>query len=362
MISGWVETIIKNRVGRHLLFWISWITGFTFIKGFGQPLEIYLGWLAYYIITLPIFVAHTYLVAYFLVPHLLNKRLWPLFGISFLLLFYAFSVLELLVSHELIYPWTSIGSEGVNNYLAPAYVIRSGLGNLYIVLVFLAVRTIRSWYIADQRQKELQQEELQRQMKDAFNRVQPAMLLYAVDHLETMISQSSPRVTEAIAGTSELLSDVMIYHEQPNKIFSMEIGLVQKLISLVTLFKGARPDIEIITSGDPEQIRLPPMVLFSMMDLIFRKFDGESIWPEIHLEVSGFAHMISLQMLHGLTRRGSELHHQCLEAMQQLRSCFGQEVEVTGEIHEYGLSIIIRNREQPAVSGVHRLQKAVDAP
>ncbi|MGW8315570.1 MAG: hypothetical protein ACWGNV_08220 [Bacteroidales bacterium] len=362
MYARWVESVINNRLGRHLLFWICWVAGFTFIKSFGQSLGTYLGWLSYYIITLPIFIAHTYLVAYVLVPYLLNKRLFPLFVISFLLFFYGFSVLELVVSRDLIYPLTSIGTDTVEDYLAPAHVIRSGLGNLYIVLVFLAARTIRNWYIADSRQKELLQDELQLQMKDATNRVQPAMLLYAVDHLASMTSRSSSDVTEAIARTSELLSEVMIYHEQSNKIFSMEIGLVHKLISLVTLFRDEKPDIEIITSGDPEQVRLPPMILFSIMDLIFRKFDGISHLPDIHLEVSGFAHMITMQLLHGHQRRSSETDHQCLELVGQLKSCFPNEVEVSHETHEYGFSVIIRNRELQAVNGVPRLQKAVDTP
>lgn len=360
MKAGWIESAVSNRLARHLLFWLFWVTGFTFIKSFGQSVGTYAGWLSYYILTLPIFISHTYLVAYILVPYLLNKRLFPLFVVLFLSLFYGFSVLELIVSHELIYPRTSIGSEMVQDYLVPANVIRSGLGNLYIVLVFLAARTVRRWYIADRRQKELLKEELQLQMKDAISRVQPGMLLYAVDHLDDMITHSSPKVTEAIALTSELLSDVMVYHEQSIKIYSMEIVLVQKMISLVTIFKGEKPDVEIITAGDPEQVRLPPMILFSMMDLILRKFDEEARLPEIHLEVSGFAHMITMQLLLSQTRKNSDSYQKCHEAIHQLKACIPYEVEVFHETHEYGFSVLLRNREKQKANGVHSLMKAVD--
>ncbi len=83
----------------------------------------------------PNLIAHTYLVAYLLVPYFLNKRLFPLFIVLFLLLFYGFSVLELILSNEFIYRWYQTGTELSDNYLAPANVIMSGLGNLYIVLV-----------------------------------------------------------------------------------------------------------------------------------------------------------------------------------------------------------------------------------
>ena len=349
-----------KRHWRHLLFWMCWIFGFTFIKSFGQPFPIYLDWLAYYLVTLPIFAAHTYLVAYLLIPLLANKRLIPLFILLFLGFFYGFSMLELLVSNEWIYHWTDIDQEVISAYLEPSNVIRSGVGNLYIVLVFLAARTIRHWYLADRQQKELAREELQSQMKEAVSRVQPAMLLFAVDRLDLMVNRSSPDVTAAIAKTSELLSDVMIYHEQRSKLFSMEVGLVNKLISLVSLFRGEAPDIEIMVSGDPDQIQMPPMILFSVMDLIFRKFQSEPRLPEIHVEISGFAQMINLQMLHSQQKRNSETMEKCLDALKQLRSCFLHEVEITHETHEYGCSLMIRNNVQHrTVKGVHPLHRAV---
>ena len=115
----------QNRTLRHLLFWLIWVTGFTFIKSFGESFEVYLGWFSYYLITLPIFIAHTYLVAYLLVPIFLNKRLFPGFIALFLILFYGFSVLELILSNEFIYKWFQTGVEPTENYLDPVNVIRS---------------------------------------------------------------------------------------------------------------------------------------------------------------------------------------------------------------------------------------------
>ena len=87
MSSDLLSKLDQRRGLRHLLFWFVWVVGFTFIKSFGESMDIYLGWFSYYLITLPIFVAHTYLVAYVLVPLFLNKRLFPLFILSFIVLF-----------------------------------------------------------------------------------------------------------------------------------------------------------------------------------------------------------------------------------------------------------------------------------
>jgi len=345
MRSDLLSKLDQRRGLRHLLFWLTWVVGFTFIKSFGESMDIYLGWFSYYLITLPIFVAHTYLVAYVLVPLFLNKRLFPIFILSFILLFYGFSVLELIVSNEFIYKWYQTGTEIVDDYLAPGNVVMSGLGNLYIVLVFLAARTIREWYHADTRSKELQHVELQQQMENAITKVQPHMLLYAIDHIDRMVDTSSPDVTKAIALTSGLLNDVMVYHDEKNKLFSGEIELVRKLVELVSLISDKKPDVEFFVSGDPGQIKMPPMILFTLVDLIFRKFGEGSSPPELNIEASGYSNMITVQVLSSGTRKQEETMQDCLQAMHQIEVFYKGRVSMKYESHSYGCSVIVANNK-----------------
>ena len=150
-----IDHLFAEEDWRHIFFWLCWVLGFTFIKSFGQAYEIYFGWFSYYVLTLPIFVLHTYLVAYVLIPRFFNRKQWPVFALLFVLFFYGFSVLELILSNEFIFVWYPTGSLVTDDYLESGNVIRSGLGNLYIVLVFLAAKTVRNWYMADKQQKEL---------------------------------------------------------------------------------------------------------------------------------------------------------------------------------------------------------------
>ena len=94
MIGERLSSLEQNRTLRHILFWVCWVVGFTFIKSFGRPFEIYLGWFSYYLLTLPIFVSHTYLVAYVLIPGFFNKKYYLIFTGLFLALFYGFSVVR----------------------------------------------------------------------------------------------------------------------------------------------------------------------------------------------------------------------------------------------------------------------------
>jgi len=325
-------------------------------------MEVYLGWFSYYLITLPIFVAHTYLVAYVLVPYFLNKRLFPIFISLFLLLFYGFSVAELLLSNEFIFQWYQTGTEIRADYLNPANIIMSGLGNLYIVLVFLAARTIREWYDADTRSKKLQHFELQQQMEDAITRVQPHMLLYAIDQIDRMVAESSADITRAIALTSELLNEVMIYHEEKHKLFSGEIALVRKLVALVTLLRESKPDVEFFVSGDPGHIKLPPMILFTLVDMIFRKFEEEADLPELHIEASGYSDMITVQVLSKGTRKHEDSLVDCLNIMNQIESYYAGQVSMSIDSHSYGCSVIIRNKDSDPENTTHPHSTVVSTP
>lgn len=346
--------LFSDRRGRHIFFWVCWVIGFTFIKSFGQPYQIYFGWFSYYIVTLPIFILHTYLVAYLLIPRFLNKKMWPIFVILFIIFFYGFSVAELILSNEFIFVWYSTGSEPMDQYLVTGNVIRSGLGNLYIVLVFLATRTVRNWYLADMEQKELMQAELKEQMENTITKFQPMMLLYAIDKIDEMVENSSPDVTRAIALTSELLSELMMYHDEKNQWFSREIELVKKLLVLVGLLKGKEPEVDFFISGDPGKIKLPPMILFSLVEMIFRKFENEKIVPELSIEASGFSNMITIQLMHSGKGDWGDRLEDCIQTLIQLQNFYSGKVLITHSSHSYGCSLMIRSIDGEGVKDIDR--------
>jgi len=356
----WMDRINQVQRRRHMLFWIAWVLGFTFIKSFGEPLDYYLGWFSYYVLTLPLFMAHTYLVADVLVPRFLKQERWPWFVLGFLLAFCAFSVLELLFSNAFIYRWFTTGQELMDDYLSPVNVVGNGLGNLYIVFVFLAARTLRNWYQADQEQKNLEQGALQEQRDHARTRVQPMMLLYAIDKIDAMAHSSSPEVTRAIALTSELLSEVMMYQEEKKRWFSREIVLVKKLIVLMGLLREKEADVEFFVSGDPEQVDVPPMILFSLVDLVFRRFDNAEQFPEMHVEVNGFSNMLSLQLLYTRSGRKEEGLEECMLTLMRLQDVYKDRVRFSFSKLPYGCSVVIRSEASQPANGIHGPASVID--
>ena len=138
--------IDTKRVLLHVAFWLGWILSFTLIQSLGGGPRQYFVWLMYYLITLPIFLTHTYIVAYWLLPSTFFKgKIWlTLAGIFVLLV--VFSVVELMVSNELVFRLFDKSKMFDPGYLNPANIIISGIGNHYIIMVFLAIKVWQSWY------------------------------------------------------------------------------------------------------------------------------------------------------------------------------------------------------------------------
>jgi len=345
-MKDWYHHLIYRRVTRHILFWTAWVLGFTFIKSFGMPLSIYAGWFVYYIVTLPIFVLHTYLIVYWLIPAYFRMKKYLLFSVFFIILFFIFSVIELVVSHEFIFKYFETGTRIIENYLSPGNIIISGLGNFYIILVFLAVRSINTWYLNQEQQKNLVRQNLEHRVDHVISRVQPRLLIYAVNHIERLAEKSPELATRAIALTSEILNEVMIYNGQPYQVIEKEVDLIRKLAGLVEIFRGNRPEIEFFLSGDPSRIQFPSLILFTFVEMIFRKFD-HTVIPEINIEISGFSNMATIQVLLDNHSRKEQGIQECEELLRHFERLYPELIRIAFDHTEYGCSIVISCIRQP---------------
>lgn len=345
---NWIKRLENHRGSRHILFWVSWVLGFTLVKSIGQPFEIYLGWFCYYMITLPLFMCHTYLVAYLLFPMLGKRSQYLFFTLAFIFLLVFFSIAELILSYEFIFIWFPTGLEPLDEYFSAGVILANGLGNLYIVLMFLALRTIRNWYRADRERKELQHVSLQLELKDALTKFQPDMLLYAIEQIDRVVTDAPEKTTEAIAMTSALLSDIMNYRDKHFNLFGGEISLVHKLSRLVSTFRNERIELEFLISGDPSDIRLPSMLFFTVIDMIIRLYADKEFFPEIAVEVSSYSNMISIQIMTGEDSKGNDDYKACMNLIKQVRHSYGSMVTINIETLSYGCTLSLAGKKPQA--------------
>ena len=95
------------------------------------------------------------------------------------------------------------------------------------------------------------------------------------------------------------------------------------------------------------------MILFTLVDLIFRKFEDEPSLPELNIEASGFSDMITVQILYSGTRKHGETMQECMQTMQQIESYYNGQVVMKVESHDYGCSVIITKISESTVNTIH---------
>jgi hypothetical protein len=171
------------------------------------------------------------------------------------------------------------------------------------------------------------------------------MLLYAIDRIARMADKSSHQTSRAIALTSEILNEVMNCYGGRCQMINREINLVRKLVLLVSMFRGKEPEVEFFVSGEPGGLQIPPLILFSFADIIFRGFDQEREVPEISIEASGFSNMITIQVLSSHSRDQRERLEECMKSIKQLEQVYGKSVNISYRTHGYGCSVVIKQAE-----------------
>ena len=288
----WSHTLsLQNKYIRHTLFWTGWIFGFTFIKSIGEGMDVYTAWMVYYLITLPVFVVHTYLIVYWAAPRFLTGYRIIIFILIFFLAMVLFSFLELLITNELLGNTFPDVFSRDRLCLKPGTVIISGIGNLYILFVFAALKMIRSWVLSDQQKNAMMQRKLLIELADANAFLQPGMLLHSVSRIEELSRIDRERVPASIAMLSELLNMVM---EARNDLFiriDEEIRNVRRLTELYASLMGEMAPRLHLSGEVVPAIKLPVFIIFSPLDVLLRMC-RINLPEDIYVEIKTPHHVI----------------------------------------------------------------------
>jgi len=237
-------------------------------------MDVYVAWLVYYIVTLPIFLAHTYIIVYIMGKHLKRGFGLLLFVLLFVVLMYVFSYLELILSHELLSKWFPEIFEINDSYLDAGNVLISGIGNLYIILVFSAVKMIRTWYLSSEEKKNLNQRFLENRVAAANSKIQPGLLMFAAEQIELLAEKGSENVSASIAILSEILNSTMLTSDRIYCRIDEEVNMIKKLFHLHALmFDKENVQIEVL-GLDLHKSRVPVLVLFSIIEVVMRNLKG----------------------------------------------------------------------------------------
>ena len=262
--------IDRSEIALHVFFWIMWIISFTLVQSLGKGIDTFFVWLMYYLITLPIFVVHTYLIAYWLLPLAFFKKRYSLFvlGIAVFLMF--FSIIELVVSNELVFKIFDPSKEFPPGYLNLKNIVISGIGNHYIILVFLAIKAGRSWYSAKNRKDELVRSNLETELEIFRYQLQPRLVLSLMNELEQITEENGGKAPEMIVKISQFLNRFLYEGSEDLIPLSLEVQMIEDFLEIHKHALGERFSSNFIVNGKLGTYVVPPLLLLPLLNDVIK--------------------------------------------------------------------------------------------
>ncbi len=264
-MSFFSQHIAKKQVLLHVLFWATWVLAFVLIQSLEQPANAYFVWLMYYLITLPVFVAHTYLLAYWVIPRYFFTGRYGLFALLVLALLMGFSVLELLVSNEIVFAVFDPSKQFGPGYLNIKNICISGIGNQYVVLVFLAIKVGTLWYNSDRQRENLLLASEYTELELFQYRQQPRLVLSLVEQMEQYGTKFPDRMPDIIIKVSGFLNRFLFEGRESLIPLPLDILMLREYLDIHREALSQRVRIHFEVDAATQNRVVPPLLLLPFL-------------------------------------------------------------------------------------------------
>lgn len=266
------DTIIKNRIITHILFWLSFITLFTILATLNT------GELKYniysYMSLLPSQIIAAYLLNYFQIPMLLFKKKFLWFAISIIISVYFLSAFGRWSIVYLAEPFirSDFIQESIVEILSDtAYLFSIYFPSVYTyAFIMLIIKILKRRFDEKQRIEILEKEKITNELKFLKAQIQPHFLFNTLNNLYALTLSKSDLAPKVVLKLSELL-DFILYHSNEKTIaVSKEIELITGYIELESLRYGKALDLAFVHDVDNNNTQIAPLLLLPAIENAFK--------------------------------------------------------------------------------------------
>lgn len=269
---------------RHLLFFASMVLLFTFVLSSQHPNEAYLNLLKITLINALFFFAYAYITIFLLIPEYLLKHKALYFILFFVLAGIALSALKLVVSETIFYASISPGIVPESGMMNLRFIVMNAKDMTFIVAVLSIAKYVKDFLFAERLRKKLEEEGKLAQQKLMQSQFDPHFLFNTINNLYAL-SLLNPEKTKDVIHRIKVVLKYIIEESQKDSVFlNDEVNLIENYIQLEKLRYGKRLKVALNVDGNLEDVRIPPMVLFLLVENCFKhgsSLDAGVPWIEI---------------------------------------------------------------------------------
>lgn len=291
----------KYRLHRHILFWFSWWLFCTFLYSFTPatiPPPFKFRIIISAIDAVVFLVAHMFLsysLMYFVVPQLLLKSRYVLTALSVVILFFLTAAISGALSiyvlpHIRLYVLPSAINK---TYRVPVnasfyMALLAGLrGAITIGGLAASIKIMKHWYIKEQRNMQLQKENIQSQLQLLKAQVHPHFLFNTLNNIYSYTQNTSPVASQLVMGLSDMLRCILYECNRPLISLDKELKMLQDFILLEKIRYGNKLEVNIDVPKDADEFEIAPLLLLPLVENAFKHGASQMIeQPWISLSIT----------------------------------------------------------------------------
>jgi sensor histidine kinase YesM len=270
------------RVLMHFLYWILIWLFLNLLFGYGNLLNKFN--LYYSFVILLITAVVTYWTIGYLIPRYLFLGRYGLFIIYLIFTIVVSLDLELItVMAFLIHEKFQI----LIYHTRDIYALFAG--TYFVVFLSVGIKLTEHWFNEQQRKQVAMKDKIETELKLLKSQIHPHFLFNTLNNIYALALQKSDQAPDAIIKLSKLL-DYLIYHGENETVpLAREVELIEHYLALEKLRYGDRLQASFDKTGNPENVKIPPVVLLPFVENAFKHGISQSrdkVWLNIQLEIS----------------------------------------------------------------------------
>lgn len=294
----------KYKIRRHIAFWLVWFITQAFLYSF---LALSTGRLYFvrlqssFLESLVYLIPHMFLsysLMYFVIPrYLLKQKYWPTAGLVIIL-----SILTAGISSILSLTIIPAIRQGVMGncpellpFISPEVSVflslMAGLrGGLTVAGIAAAIKLMKYWYVKEQRNLQLQKENIEAQLQLLKAQVHPHFLFNTLNNIYSYTQKVSPTGSTLVMGLSDLLRYILHEGNKPLVSLDKELKMIDDYMLLEQIRYGDRLDINKEVPIEPMGLTIAPLLLLPFVENCFKHGTSqmlEQAWIRLAIDIEG---------------------------------------------------------------------------
>ena len=214
--------------------------------------------------------------AYFLYPRLLNKKLWPLYILSILILLVASFGLKFRILHS----WfpEAAANESINPFVfAPS---------IAIVIISIIYRGVIDSISREKEKKEKKAQQMAAELRFLRSQINPHFLFNTLTNVVSLARMKSNMTEPSLIKLSELLRYSLYESDKEKVLLDKEIEYLLNYIDLQRMRFGDNVSIELEITNNCPDFLIEPMLLISFIENAFKHGVGMLEHPFIQIRLN----------------------------------------------------------------------------